>query len=185
MTKNELNELKVESELPAELVESIENAIEPKYIRKEKVSNRKTALTIISALAAAGSTLLPYPFGRFVGGALILLTIPVIISIIRLTIDPITIKKYRKSILYGIFSFISLIVALPMGLVTLVKYERWGHDHMPYLLMFMMSGATSIFLGMLSYQIHKGLRLPASINDKKDNTANSNKPFPAEQKAAR
>lgn len=170
-TKRELEALSTKSDLPPELIKSIESAVEPKYIRKEKISNRKTLLTIISAMAAAGSTLLPYPFSRFVGGALILLSIPVIVSIIRLTIDPIILRKYRNVIFYGLISSILFIIMVPMGIAALINYEPYGFDHMPYLIVFILSAASSMFVGIFSYSKYKTLRCPDSGRNSVNNCA--------------
>ena len=98
-TKKELADLGSPKEIPQHLLEEIESIIEPRYLRREQISDRKTFLTIISAAAAVASTLLPYPIGRFAGATLLLISVPVIASLVRLTFDPMSIRRWRKTIL--------------------------------------------------------------------------------------
>lgn len=119
-TKQELDALGLPKELPAHLLRAIESAIEPRYLRRERISNRKTLLTIISGSAAVASTLLPFPFGRYIGALLILLSVPIIMSIARLTLDRSALRLWLRTVILGGMAAVLLPLA---GLLAVSAYN--------------------------------------------------------------
>ena len=106
----QLNGEEPDNMLPAEILNSIESEISPEYIVKEQRSNWKNYITIITTTAAICSTLLPYPFGRFISIPLFLATIPFIIKLYGsyLPSDALT----KKQIVYNLYAKFSLIAAV-------------------------------------------------------------------------
>jgi len=130
-TKKELDVLGSHRDLPKELVRAVESEIEPRYVRQQKLSNRKTWLTVISASAAA-STLLPYPFGRYFGVALILLTIPFIVSLLRHSVDPSTVRRWFTVIILAALSVSLGVVAAVLSLIGYVQGQHGDFDYEIY-----------------------------------------------------
>lgn len=86
-TQTALQNLGEERELPREILRAVEEQIQPKYLRRERISNLKTLLTVTSAAAAAASTLVPPPFGRLLGIPFLFATVPMIVILLRLSIN--------------------------------------------------------------------------------------------------
>lgn len=85
-TKSKLSSLGETNGISNELLKNIQQEIEPRFILKEKISSYKTYLTVVSTLAGIVFAVLPYPFDNFVGITLLLLGLPLVIQIIKLSI---------------------------------------------------------------------------------------------------
>lgn len=81
-----LAEIGEAQEIPEELHKAIENEIMPEYLLERRKSNLRNYLTIVTASAAIGSILLPYPLSSFITwGLLVLLGVPIILALLRLS----------------------------------------------------------------------------------------------------
>lgn len=85
-TKTKIESLGEQSNISNDLLKSIQAEIEPRFLIKEKISTYQTLLTIATTLSGLAFAFLPYPFQRFIGGALLLLGLPLVIMILQLTI---------------------------------------------------------------------------------------------------
>lgn len=159
-TKKDLNELGQQRNIPKEILRAVETEIEPKYIRREKISTRKTILTVLSALAAACSTLLPYPVGRYFGVALIILSLPVIISLVRLVVDPSFVSKWKYVLLTGTTGVLSAIVSTVFGIVAYFESSSWSSTYDTYFSISFMTGFTFVIMGTITFvQFQKKCRM--------------------------
>lgn len=84
--KGELAALGNPTEIPPDLLRAVEREIEPEYVLREKQSDRKTLLTVLTGASAVASAALPWEIGRFVSVALLLLSVPVLVSLFTITI---------------------------------------------------------------------------------------------------
>jgi hypothetical protein len=96
-TQAALQDLGEKRELPREILRAVEEQIQPKYLRRERISNLKTLLTVTSAAAAATSTLVPPPFGRYLGIPFLLATVPMIVILLRLSVSR---GNFARSLLF-------------------------------------------------------------------------------------
>jgi len=85
-TKTKIESLGEQSNISNDLLKSIQAEIEPRFLIKEKISIYQTLLTIATTLSGLAFAFLPYPFERYVGGALLLIGLPLVIMILQLTI---------------------------------------------------------------------------------------------------
>ncbi len=85
-TKTKLLQLGVTSQISDEILKSIQEEIEPRFLLKEKISTYQTYLTIVTTLSGIAFALLPYPIENYMGGTFLLLGLPIAIQIVRLTL---------------------------------------------------------------------------------------------------
>lgn len=81
--KQELNGLESESQIPEEVQSAIEKEINPEYLEKERRSNLKNYLTIITTTAAILSALLPYPYNKWISVPLSVIALPVVYQLFK------------------------------------------------------------------------------------------------------
>lgn len=84
--KLKLSNLGEDNIISEEILKSIQQEIEPRFVIKEKISNYKTYLTIVSTLAGIVFAIAPYPLGKYLGGTLLLIGFPIAIQLIRFSI---------------------------------------------------------------------------------------------------
>ncbi|MFZ2630353.1 MAG: hypothetical protein WA081_01805 [Desulfosalsimonadaceae bacterium] len=108
--KQELSQLNEQINLPDELLKAINDEISPEYILREKRSQAKTHLTILTTIAAFSSSLLPYPLDHFTSLVCIILAVPILYKLISysLTGD----KKKRKEKIFQLIGLISYCVSI-------------------------------------------------------------------------
>jgi hypothetical protein len=85
-TKTKLSSLGETNTISAELLKNIQHEIEPRFIIKEKISNYKTYLTIVSTLAGVIFAIIPRPFNNYIGGTLLLIGLPIAFQLFRLSL---------------------------------------------------------------------------------------------------
>lgn len=163
-TKNELSGIGSEREIPQELRRAVQGELQPRYLQKERISSIKTALTLLSASAAASSTLLPYPAGRFIGGGLIVLSLPVIVYLVRLSFSRRVIARWTPVVSAVAGSFITAFAGLILGVQA--AEVRYGNEN-PYLLGSLAAAITTI--GLLAWAIARARRIRGTTPPREDN----------------
>lgn len=135
--RKQLNEMPTESNIPLDLMKSIESEISPEYIINEKKSNLKTYLTIVTTGAAIFSALIQSPLERLITIPLLLIGLPILFQLLKLSI-PQQHDKRQKMI-----AQVRFIIPLGSGLISFglsvvfflsslssysykAYYENWG-----------------------------------------------------------
>jgi DNA repair exonuclease SbcCD ATPase subunit len=112
-TKAKLIKLGEQPSISSDLLKSIQDEIEPRFLIKEKISIYQTLLTIATTLSGLAFAFLSYPFERYVGGALLLLGFPIAIMILQLTIKRRSKDKQKTSLLILLgLSFLGTLLTL-------------------------------------------------------------------------
>lgn len=120
-TKNiqkELEKIDESSVLPNELLKAVENEISPEYLIREKRSNLKTLLTIITTAAAISSTILPY---RELSWFILLLGVPILISLTK-TMPRNKINKIKILYMF-LFVMSALMILIGIFFILIWKYQ--------------------------------------------------------------
>jgi len=153
-----LNKIGESSQIPSEIFKAIENEISPEYIIREKRSNLKTILMMITTAAAISSTLLPYPLGRGISWFVLLLGVPVLISLIktmpRNQISQIKIIQYS----YLLF-FIGSMLLIFIGIIFLIFWKTQNPDYFNNIPLYLaiMSFILAIFSSMSGIFFKQGI----------------------------
>ena len=121
-TKAKLERVEGSKELegiPAELMKNIQDLIEPRFVIKEKISTSKTYLTVVSVLSSIMFVAIPYPIGNYAGIIMILIGLPFVINIVRLTLIKKASDRLRTK---RVFTFIINIVAIILSFAMAVLF---------------------------------------------------------------
>lgn len=119
--------------IPPDLLKTIANEISPEYLIRERQSNLKTYLTIITTAAAVLSALLPSYIRNFVNIPLFILTIPILARLLQLSIpqNPLERKKFRSRVKY-IIMIIAGVILLGIALLFGSLYYSYMNYYMNY-----------------------------------------------------
>lgn len=85
-TKEKLHNLGEQPNISEDLLKSIQEEIEPRFLLKEKIATYQTFLTVVSTLSGLAFAFLPYPIENYVGGTFLLLGLPIVLLILQLTL---------------------------------------------------------------------------------------------------
>lgn len=157
-TKEKLSKLGENNSISDELLKSIQQEIEPKYLIKEKINNLKTYITIVSTLSGVVFAIVPYPFGNYLGGTLLLISFPIAIQLIKLTI---VVKSKDKQSTNSILRFWISLVGSVVTLFSGVFFWLIAFSEMKYrntfdlqIVAFVLNILTVIML-ILTYKTYK------------------------------
>lgn len=157
-TKEKLSILGENNSISSELLKSIQQEIEPKYLIKEKINNLKTYITIVSTLAGVIFAIVPYPVGNYIGGTLLLISFPIALQLIKLTI---VVKSKDKQSTNSILRFWISLVGTVVTLFSGVFFWLIAFSEMKYrntfdirFIAFVLNILTLIML-ILTYKTYK------------------------------
>ena len=124
--ENELNEVNLDETIPKEILAEIENEIAPSYLLKERRSNTKNYITIITTAVAIISALLPRPFDRWLTFPLLLIAVPFIYQLLKTYLpDDRNKRKYTYAKIFRIVFFaiggFGLIISLALFIIWLFE----------------------------------------------------------------
>lgn len=157
-TKDKLEKLGVSNQISSELLKSIQQEIEPRFLIKEKISSYKTYLTIVSTLAGIVFAVLPHPFNDFVGVTLLIIGFPIVIQIIKLTIVKNAKDKQTTNLKFkiwlSIFGTITTIISTLFFCIVLIssKYDR---ENIELKVLTSVLGISAALLSSLSIVLYK------------------------------
>jgi uncharacterized membrane protein len=166
--KNDLENLGEDTDISNDLLKSIQNEIEPRYFLKEKISNYKTWLTIISTISGLAFAFLPYPISKFIGGIFLLSGLPIVLQILKLTIVKKSSDKQKTNLL--IIYYLSLtgsIVSFCLSAFALFTFINIGAGKGDTLFIFsLLFLVLSGLSGLFAYKFHRRLK---TINKENNN----------------
>lgn len=167
--KKQLNEIPA-TDIPPDLMKKIESEISPEYVINEQKSNLKTYLTILTTGTAVLSALIQSPIERFITIPLLILAIPILVQLLRLSIPRqydqrqkmIAQMKYIIPLLGGIFfsGFSLLLILLNFGSYYYYpEYTLWG--------MLFLGIALGLFgVSLMMYRWFKRVYIPTNTKRK-------------------
>ncbi|MFA6981302.1 MAG: hypothetical protein WC209_18390 [Ignavibacteriaceae bacterium] len=165
--KSKLNSLGEDSEIPDEILKSIQREIEPKYIIREKISAYQTRLSIVTTSAGISFALLPYPFDRYIGFTFFILTLPILFFLLKLSYSKYLLDKQKTNLNILIASIIvGLVIAPIFSIFTFVAFaEIKDSEARVMFLVFGLMGSTLVLF--LIYFLRKFLRQKKELINRK------------------
>ncbi len=121
--REELKRLTSDAPLPANLVKAVEEQISPEYIRREKRSNLKTHLTIVTASAALITSFVPEPIDRFVTAPLLLVTVMLVVRLIKYSTPQAGIISQQNQ--FRVFEVLILLPSIASLAFALLLFAVW------------------------------------------------------------
>jgi len=122
-TKTKLESFETSEDIPFELLKNIQDVLEPRFVIREKISTSKTYLTIISVLSSIMFVAVPYPLGNYAGIIMLLLGIPFIVNIIRLTmLKKASDRQHTKQIFTLILNIVAIALCFIISLFLWTAY---------------------------------------------------------------
>jgi hypothetical protein len=118
-TKTKIDQLGQSSTIPDEILKAVQIEIQPRYIIRERIANLKTYITVLTSAAAAAFALLPHPTDRFVGGALFVVALPILLNLIRLSFTKGQSNRKRVDLIF------KLVISM-LGAVILFLSSAFG-----------------------------------------------------------
>lgn len=160
-TKTKLAQLGVTNQISDELLKSIQEEIEPRFLLKEKISTYQTYLTIVTTLSGIAFALLPYPFENYLGGTFLLLGLPIAIQIVRLTLVKNSKDKQKTTLTLKLgFSFIGTILTTVSALFfwTVILTSNRNKTDTDLLTFAIVLTVLSIIVTFVNYRLFKKYR---------------------------
>lgn len=156
--KGKLSGLGESKDIPKEILKSIQDEIEPKFIIRERISTLKTYLTILTSAAGLSFAILPYPFRNIVGATFFIGAIPIIIWLAKLAITITAVDKQKFNLNIKLFISVALSISstfssLAIMLIgfSMLKYHEKDAS-IPFLMAFSLL-ILSVFFAWLSFRL--------------------------------
>ena len=164
-TKTKLESFETSEDIPSELLKNIQDVLEPRFVIKEKISTSKTYLTIISVLSSIMFVTVPYPLGRYAGIAMLLLGIPFIMNIIRLTaLKKAPDRQHMKQILALILNIVAIVACFIISTFLWAIY--YFSEEKEIVLLFCAIAFLSIAITLLIYNLKRKRNIKQTENNK-------------------
>ena len=165
--EGELKELKIDESIPKEILNEIENEIAPQYLLRERRSNAKNYITVITTAVAIISALLPYPFDRYLTFPLLIIAVPFVYQLIKFYLPEN--KAKREYIFTNILMYIFFGIGAFGLSISIIQFIIWLIDTESMEILFVgIVAGISVFIGLIGfifYLKNKRLKREMDINE--------------------